>query len=577
MSHQPSYHRLFLAVIVGLCTAIHAGGAAEQGLDFGELIIGTPATRAVFVTEPVTDETQWRFIRGARAPFSVTSDTPIDVAGSWAFVVGFQPLTKGAFIDTVVIVQMQRRRPVDTIYIALVGSGRSLTQQKEIHFLSTLTGDKQYRSADVYGPAYLAQDYRIDDSLYLPFAIDDTTHVLQSEPDDSLEITVRFQPLTIGLYSDTLTLIRWHQQLPLDTLTYIVRGEAVSMRSDTTLVIRDIVVGNVDTTLMFLRLPSGAVSERFQYDVRCEDEAVLRVVVDPSRPTRRSVVTLKIIANPQEYRNRRIECYLRRHSADLSTSWDSTRLDIDLLMKPRPVDFSLTWQADTIFAAVGDTVQLVLQAVTSTPFDEPIEITGYQLDVAYNPTVLIPLGRPGQRRVLDGDTLWWRMDAAQRSVVPVSGRTVLDTVHAVVALGDAPFTRLVTRKGVIGIRASQPQSIASDTSVVAVTNIFTYGPGTPRLVNPMQGALRIVITPNPSQGTGTILVAGVTEGIARLDIVDLRGSIVATMDNIDVSTNRSISIADLRLEPGHYFAQCIIRRGLTTPPLRTVRMFRIEI
>lgn len=546
-------------------------------VDFGEILLGAEATRAVFAPQDTNGETQWRFLRRVSAPFTLSSETPIDVAGSRAWLCAFQPLSQGTYHDTAIIVQFRERRPVDTITIILSGTGRSLTQHRDVRFFSALTGDLQEKRIDVFGPAYVTADYVLQRGAASPFSIDTSQGLLRADPDDSLEVTLRFQPLLPSSYEDTVRLIRWHQRrIPLDTLTFVLSGAAVQMQADTTVVFRDATVGSIDTTVTFIRLPSFAVSERFRYAVRATSEQPLRIEVDPDRPTRRSVLTLKLIAQPTEYRNQRVEFYLRRFSADSSRVWDSTRINVDLLMRPRPVAFAFQWQADTITASVGDTLQLVLEAVTQTPFDEPLEITGYQLDVAYNPSVLVPLTREGQRRVVDRDTLWWRMDAAQQSINPVGSRTPLDTMYAIVALGDAPFSHLVLRNGVLGIRASDPQIVSGHTAVVKVDDIYSYGSGMQRLVSSLQGALRLVISPNPLTSSGTITLYGAGQDRVRLDIIHVDGSIVVTVDDLPTGSSRSIPISDFNLQPGMYFARCIVQRGLGVPPLRVVRMFRYQ-
>ena len=549
----------------------------SYAVDFGEVLLGIEATRAVFAPEDADGDTRWRVLRRVSPPFTLSSEIPIDLAGSRAWLCAFQPLSKGEFRDSAVILRLEGRSVVDTITIVFTGSGRSLTTTQQVQFFTALTGDVQEKRIDVYGPAYVVADYALHRNVSQPFQIDTSGGVLRADPDDSLEVRVRFQPTVQGSYFDTLRLIRWHQQLvPLDTLTLVLQATAVQMRADTTVVVRDAMVGSTDTTVIFLRLPSFVIQERFLYDVRVADDQPLRIEVDPNRPTRRSVLTLKLIAQPTEYRNERVECHLRRFSADSSRVWDSTRINVDLLLKPRPVTFSFQWQADTITAEIGDTMQLVLSAVTQTLFDEPVEITGHQLDVAYNPTVLVPIARAGQRRVVDRDTLWWRMDAAQRGIIPNGSRTPLDTVYAVVALGDAPYSDLVIRHGIVGIRASDPQIVLADTTTVKVDNIYTYGAGMQRLVSSLKGALRLTISPNPLTIGGTITLYGAEQANARLDIVSIDGSIVATVENMPSGNSRTVAMSNFNLQPGMYYARCLVQRGVGIPPLRIVRMFRYE-
>ena len=580
---SPFHLSCFLVVVVLLATSNSSAEVlAERSvrIDFGEVILGDAGSRAVFVrVNDQVDET-WQRLFDPEPPFvNTTPDGPVEIADTFAFIFEFRPLVPGRYRDSTVLVRSVNGQPRDTIRVRMEGVGRSLTASQDLRFPLTMTGDFIPRWRSFFGPEYVVDQYEV---LHRP----DDPFVTAENPvtwdRDSLRVGVAFEPRTLDVYEDSLVLIRRGvDDRILDTLHLNLYGFSTEMKPDTTVDFTGVTVGSVDTMLVFLRLPAFFITRQFQYDIVSLDPGPMRAEVEPDRPTRRAVMTCRIIASPDEFRNVRQRFVMRRRSEQTDELWDSTIINVDLLMAPRPIRYDLVWNQNPVSAEIGDTVALVLQAVTEDVFDADIAIDDIRVELAYNPTTFVPLTSPGQTRSVVSDSTRWTITLPRDEVISSGPVTPLATLRAVVALGDADHSPLTPLTATLTVKGSDPRRVRCDTNRLNITNVFRYGDGTPRYVNPLQQGLEISIDPNPVISSATLTVENVPDGRGALDIIDVMGQVVADLSSqlrsgVTTFTVASGSGGDVDLMPGSYYARLTVQGDQPNSLARVVRLLIVQ-
>ncbi len=549
-------------------------------LDYGAVILGDVGTRAIFVRVNDQVNESWQSLRLPEAPFvNTTPDGPVEIADTFAFIFEFTPFVGQRYRDSAVIVRSVDGIPRDTFRVTLEGGGRSLSDRKDIRFPLTMTGDFIPRWREFFGLEYVVDQYEVQYRPTEPFI---TAEDPATWGGDSIQVGVAFEPTALGVFEDSLVLVRrGENDRPLDTLHLDLYGFSVEMKPDTTVAMTGVTIGSVDTTLVFLRLPAFFITREFVYDIVSLDPGPLRAEVEPNRPTRRSVMTVRVIASPTEFRNVRQRFVMRRRSEQTGEIWDSTIINVDLLMSPRPIGYRLVWDRNPVDARIGDTVSMELRAVTEDVFDAEIAIDDLQVDVCYNPTVFVPLLSPGQQRVIRSDSTWLRISLPRDEVLSNGPVTTLATVRAVIALGDADHSPLIPSTATLTIKGQDPMTVPMDTNRLNITNVFRYGDGTPRYVNPLQAALNLSIDPNPVVGTATLSVENVPDGRGALDVIDVMGQVVADLSTQLRSGTTTFTISsggggDVDLMPGSYYARLTVQGEQANTVARVVRLLIVQ-
>lgn len=579
-----------IAIVIGITGLIALVGGSRAGaetlvlrnetVDFGEVILGDAGTRAVFVRVNQQANETWQRVYDPAEPFvNTTPDGPVEIADTFAFIFEFFPVKGGSYKDSTMLVRLVDGQPQDTIRVLLQGDGRSLSDRKAIRYPLTMTGDFMLWFQDFYGLEYVVDQYTVAHRPTEPFI---TAEDPASWDGDSIQVGAAFEPTALGVFEDSLILVRrLNGTTPLDTLHLDLYGFSAEMKPDTTVPFTGVTVGGVDTLLVFLRLPAFFITREFRYDIVSLDPGPMRAEVDPTRPTRRAVMTCRIIASPSEFRNVRQRFVMRRWSEQTDEIWDSTIINVDLLMAPRPINYRLVWDQNPIDARIGDTVSVVLQAVTDDIFDAQIAIDDVRLDIAYNPTVFIPLSSPGQSRSVVNDTTWWTLTLPRDQVLSDGPVTPLATLRAVIALGDADHSPVHPANATITIKGGEARSVPADTNRMNITNVFRYGDGTPRYINPLQQGLEISIDPNPVTGSATLSLENVPTGRGACDIIDVMGQVVADLSSQVRSGTTTFTIssgggADVGLTPGSYYARLTVQGDQPNSVARVVRLLIVQ-
>ncbi len=577
---------LAVCALLVFVTDVHAQDPLErqEEIEFGTVILGDSGTRVVFpVLRTGVNET-WVRLYDPALPFeNTTPNGPEPIGDTFAFAFRFKPMRGGVYEDSTAIVRVEGGLPRDTLIVRMRGIGRSLSSSVTIDWVMTMVGDFAAQSEDFYGPAYVIDQYRVVRSPQAPFItalVNDKPSV--SDP-DSIRVSVAFEPLRLGSFLDTLMLVRYFRgATPLDTLLVALDATSRIMIKDTTVQFRGVTVGATDTLNLFLRLPTFFVTRNFQYELESLDDGPMVGEVDPDRPTRRTVITNRIIAQPLEYRNLRQRFMLRRKSTQTDVVWDSTLINVDLLMSPRPVGFRLRWDRQPVAARIGDTVRLTLQAVTDNAFDAPVLISGVNTELTYNPTILIPLPGPAQQRTVVSDTAVWTIGLPDGDVVTSDSVTNLNTLTAVIALGDTDHSLLIARAAELTVAGESPRAMVLDTNRITLTNVYRYGPnGTPRYVNPFMQDLVLSIEPNPIISGGLLVVDRVPTGKGALQIIDPMGQVIADLSAEVRSGTRSFTIGtgprvNIPVSPGSYYAALTVEGDVPGSLARIVRLFIVQ-
>jgi hypothetical protein len=291
---------------------------------------------------------------------------------------------------------------------------------------------------------------------------------------------------------------------------------------------------------------------------------------------------VNVIANPTSKVDERSTFMLFRKGL-AETVLDSTEIVVDVQASARPVRFAASFDADTINARIGDTVELRIRARTLDPIDEAVTLTSLRFDLVYNPTVFVPLPSANQKRaVVNGQQILSTViDASGAPIVINTSDDIIATVKGVVALGDADRSPLSVSSCVATRATGETDTLAGATALMRITNVWRYADGRTRLANPLQGMLGLDIDPNPVVSASTLRLQNLAQGTGSLVIIDALGVIREDLTSALRGGTREFTIAssgtaDIVLPTGTYYARCIVESALGGTINSTVRVFVVQ-
>jgi hypothetical protein len=304
-------------------------------------------------------------------------------------------------------------------------------------------------------------------------------------------------------------------------------------------------------------------------------------VITPVGPSKAQRIAVEITCSPTVYGNGRYGFTLKRSVAEREV--DTTAIVVNMTMVPRPVRLAIEFTADTIRAAIGDTVEMDVVATTSDPIDEPIAVRSYTFDLTANPTIVVPLLQDGQSRLVldDRPVLRCERTDVNGTIVIGSSGQVLTQIRAAVVLGDADRSPLALSNVSLVRMDGVTQQVEPTSSVLLLSNVWRYQDGTPRYVNPMTGGLVADVDPNPVVSGSTLTVDNVPQQAGRLLVVDALGQIRADLTNALRSGTRTFSIAssgsaDVVVPTGTYYARLLVEGGTGEVIHSIVRVFVVQ-
>lgn len=237
-----------------------------------------------------------------------------------------------------------------------------------------------------------------------------------------------------------------------------------------------------------------------------------------------------------------------------------------------------------INARIGDTLTVDVRLVASGPIDVPEQIKSINIDLSYNPTLLVALPESGHTlAVRDGlQVLTIKRDAFTGGSLTVdSSGIVAASVRFVVALGEAASSPLALSNASYTLLDGTVKGLSDLDATVNITNVWRYQDGRSRLVNPLQGVLVLDVDPNPIVSTSTMRVRNLPSNGANLVIVDASGMVASDLTSRLRSGARDFSVAssgsaDVVLPRGTYYARLAVESELGGTLLSVVRLFIVQ-
>lgn len=579
---------LFAVVWSGIATAAMAQAPVlTEIMNFAPIPVGARREMRLAVDQ-LPSGGYYQLAQSPSQPFTITSDAKdLDVKGNEIELrVAFAPTAPGDFRDEIVLQRTPQtgQTSVDVIRVRLFGTAFAIERTDEVEFGGVMTGDTAKQ-------VVLYRVNRNDDftfeyagELLAPFRLL-TAQGPMRRGFDTLAVAMAFSPRTAGTYVDTIGVVRKDRQgRKLDTAYIIVRGKGRNMPERSVLDLRDLVAGDYANRTVTIGLPEKVYTVNFSYSIEPRRIAsyVSAKITSPTSPSTSRQIAVNVIANPTSKVDERSTFMLFRKGL-AETVLDSTEIVVDVQASARPVRFAASFDADTINARIGDTVEIRIRARTLDPIDEAVTLTSLRFDLVYNPTVFVPLPSANQKRaVVNGQQILSTViDASGAPIVINTSDDIIATVKGVVALGDADHSPLSVSACVATRATGETDTLAGATALMRITNVWRYADGRTRLANPLQGMLGLDIDPNPVVSASTLRLQNLAQGTGSLVIIDALGVIREDLTSALRGGTREFTIAssgtaDIVLPTGTYYARCIVESALGGTINSTVRVFVVQ-
>ncbi len=504
--------------------------------------------------------------------------------GKVQFGVEFMSVDPGDFRDTIILV---RRGPIqDEIRVRLSGTAFRIERTDRVEFGDVMTGDTARRFVLVRPDLNAEIRWDIEKRVTDPFAVLSRNGPLVIGR-DSLAFVFEFAPQRAEAYRDTILLVRIHRPTDkvLDTLIVAFSGNGKTMAEEARLRFANIMVGESASDTLKLDLPAQVRSAAFTYSVRVTTASgpISAFMVAPQSASKTTRLSVGVTCAPTRFESKAYRCVLYRGDGRSQKILDSTVIDVSVEMRPRPVRFTMGFRFDTARAAIGDTVSYDVVLQTTDPIDEPIEVSAVSFDIAYNPTVFVPIAGTGQSTVVTDDlpVLQTRLEGTSGSFRVSEAETFLTSVMAAITMGDADRTMLQPLIATITPPKEQPVACSTKTAVVVLSNVWWFQNGVPRYVNPFAGGLTAQVDPNPVLSASTLRVGGLAQGTGRLMIVDALGGVRAILTDALRAGKRTFTIsssgsADIVVPSGTYYARLLVEGSQGVPIHSIVRVFVVQ-
>lgn len=533
----------------------------EEKLDFGAVVIGDEAVLEVYARAGIAGLNKWQFnVNDLEKPFALqTLNEPDKRGDTLVFKFSFAPIKIGQYADTIRLTRTIDAKPVETIDVILTGSGIRFPIKDKVSFGSVLTADtvRKMRTFKTFGHT---PRYRVEHLPEAPFAMilaADNTPI--PKPPDSIVVGATFKPTVRGVFTDSLVLVRIGNSPTdvFDTIVVTFTGEAVTQPAKDFVEFVDLMVGDSVAKPAVITLPTPTVNTQFSYTVQQHDAGPASSVGTKADG---NTVTIKFDCKPTSYAATQTQVFtLFRKLKNIVV--DSTQLFVTTTMKRRPVH--LTVWADSVSGRIGDTVEVPIRFSVDDNVNATVLLGRLMIRLSYNPTMFVPQQNQFLSTTVANDSAFAELIAQNLKVDAGSQRSVLGVVEGILTMGDADRCAipLVVEKPDVddGIELT----VTTVAGSVAITNVWTYGNGTPRYVNPLQGMLTLDAQPNPVTSASTLVVTNVPAQQGSLIITDATGKLIANLTDQLRSGTTSWTLAKgsgspLSLSPGSYYARLVV-------------------
>ena len=562
----------------------------EEVLDFGRVFRGDSSRRTVYIESYLNEGVGWFYDGALDDPFDIiTRFGPVNTQrpDTMGFVFQFKPWRLGVFTDTIHIVRAVGFTRLDTITVYLHGVGDGYSANVATDFGALMIGDSaavervvavppdpRFQRADPPGPPKL------------PFSLAYFLYP-SPRPPDSARIGLAFAPTVAGSFRDSVFFVRFDSNAQdMDSIKVRFKGAGVVMVAEDSVTFDPVKIGDDISQDLILTLPATEVHRNFRYTIAPEiNGPVSSSITSPTKPSNDQTVVIRFrVRTGTKFISESYRFVLYR-SPELSGkeffAFDSTIIHVHVRMVPRPVSFRLLWKDNTVEERIGDTVRLELQLVTSDPIDVPVRMLDFAATVSYDPTIFVPFIGEGQERVVEDDYVSLRIRGSQQEVNIASTPFTVATINGIAAMGVDDHCQIIADHASINYLPNGVATLAEDTCILELTNVWRYQNGQPRYVNSLQAELVMDVDPNPVNAASTLRVDNVPAQQGRLLIIDAVGRVMADLttdirSGIREWTISSGSGSPLSFPPGTYYARLQVDGVDNTLIYNVSRLFVVQ-
>ena len=453
----------------------------------------------------------------------------------------------------------------------------------EIRWLPVMTGDSVDTAQTIQVPPEPGPGFEI---VYQPRPPYTLFYRHPSEPGvDTAVVRVTFEPTTRRRAADSVVIVYFDGDgNRRDTVIFALRGRGAELPPLRDVTFNNAAIGRTAVQDLVIDLPATPVNKSFRYRLdQLQGGPVTGRINSPIGASKADQARLRFTCSPTVYADTLQTFRLYRTADDdptIANPWDSTLINVRTIMAPRPVNLMLRWEQDTLRHRIGDTALAVLVLESQGMLDEPLEVERFESTFTYNPTLFVPIMRDGLERVVRGDSVLVTVRVDSPFTIRDS-ITVVDTVRAVVTLGDFFVSDLIQLNAVVETTSGSEVEVETRDGVLLITNAWRYQNGQARYVNSLQGPLVLDVDPNPVTASATMRVANVPAQKGVLIVVDAAGQIVAdlTSELRGGTTEWQITSgggAPLALPPGTYYARLRVDGSNGQTIFSVVRLFVVQ-
>lgn len=528
--------------------------------DFGDVIVGDEDTIVVLARAGLASNEKWQ-IQPSTLPQPFALDPPngpIRRNDTLAFRFLFAPQRTGSFEQRVLLQRMNNSVDVETIQVTLRGNGIRFPIFDTLRFGKVLTADTLFKSKIFRKPG-IKPEYEVVHKPKLPFDVHlNANDKPTPRPPDSAMVAASFKPVQPGVYVDSLVIYRkpFFGAAVIDTISIIFTGEAVSQPDRKEVSFTNVSVGDSLSQLTSIQIPLQTGAVQFAYDLVQSDAGPARGKV---ATVNANEVSLRFDCVPTSYAASQTQRFILNRRSD-GKAVDSTIVAVTTTMIRKPIRLTVT--VDTAQGKIGDTLAITVRYKADDRITEPVTISRMTLRLGYNPTLWVPLPDATIHTVIENDSVFVVQESGDVPLATNSTSGVLSTIRGLVTMGDADQCPLPL--SIVALESNDfAVSAAAEPGYLVVSNVWQYGNGSKRFVNPIQGLLTLVANPNPIQSSSTLTATNVPGDTGRLTIVDALGQIHADLTADLQSGKRSWTVSktsgsDVTLLSGSYYARLIV-------------------
>jgi len=227
---------IVLLLLAVLCSSPTAWAeTVTENLSFVDTRVGAERTQSTFVSGIRGTGTHYRVDIAPDAPFRWAGDSA-DVEmrfGRITVTVAFRPYEVGPFTGYIQLIRDSPEGSPDTIFVRLTGEGYSIQTEYTLDFGRVFRGDSVRRSVyldKILNDGGVRWEYagRLDD----PFSVITRFGPVNVPREDTVAWVFQFKPMRLGVFTDTIGLVRVIGFIRLDTITVYMQGAAAGYSVD---------------------------------------------------------------------------------------------------------------------------------------------------------------------------------------------------------------------------------------------------------------------------------------------------------------------------------------------------------